>query len=74
METDDLKSIVIEIEAINDEIKDANNRKAAVFASAKASGLDPNAIKELIRRRQKDRDALEELEALVRLYENHLEA
>lgn len=63
-----LKAFVERVETINQEIKDRNEDKAAIFGEARSSGFDVKAMKEVVKLRGMDRDKRIEHETLVDLY------
>lgn len=67
-----IKAFVERIERINEEIKASNDDKRDIFAEAKGSGFDVAALKEVVKRRSKDPDLLQEFETIVDLYWNAL--
>jgi uncharacterized protein (UPF0335 family) len=63
-----IKAFVERVERMNEEIKTANDDKRDIFAEAKGHGLDVAALKEVIRRRNKDPNQLSEHDAIVDTY------
>jgi len=72
LEADQLKSLVERIErleegkaAIASDIKD-------VYQEAKSRGFEPKVIRQVVRRRKMEREAVEEEDALTQIYEQAL--
>jgi len=61
-------SFVQRAERLNEDIKDLNADKSAVFAEAKGQGFDVPTIKKIIKLRQKDPDDRAEEDALLDTY------
>jgi uncharacterized protein (UPF0335 family) len=64
-----LRLYINRIERLDDEIADLRADRKDVVAEAKASGFDPGALREVIKRRKADPQKLAELDAIVETYE-----
>jgi uncharacterized protein (UPF0335 family) len=70
-----LKSLVERIERINVERKELSTDVSDTYKEGKAHGIDPRALKAVIRRREKmaeDPEAVRDHESLVEMYEEVL--
>lgn len=65
---DQLRSIVERIERLEEEKKAISEDVRDVYAEAKGNGYDVKALREIVRRRKQDRDALEEHDTIVQTY------
>jgi uncharacterized protein (UPF0335 family) len=63
-----LKSIVERIERVEADIKDMNTDKSEIYKEARGAGYDVKVLREVIKRRRTDPDALQEHESLVDTY------
>ena len=63
-----LKSITERINRLEDEKKQTADDIRDVYAEAKSNGLDPKALRVIIRRQRADAKKLAEHEAVVELY------
>jgi uncharacterized protein (UPF0335 family) len=63
-----IRGFVERAEALNKEIKDRNEDKAAVYAEAKAAGYDTKILKKVVAIRAQDRDKRIEEETILDLY------
>lgn len=63
-----LRAFIERIEAMNTEIKDRNEDKAAIYAEARSAGFDAKAMREVVKLRGMDRDKRLEHEAIVDVY------
>ncbi len=68
----ELRSYVERIERLTEEVKAINGDKRDIFAEAKAKGFDVKALREIIKRRAKDRDKLEDENNMVQVYAHAL--
>lgn len=66
---DRLKSFVDRIERLEEEIATLNTDKSEVYKEAKGQGFDVPTIRKIIQRRRKDKDAVDEADALLDVYE-----
>ncbi|KFH18467.1 DUF2312 domain-containing protein [Brucella abortus] len=64
-----LRAYVTRIERIEAEVAELNDGKSEVYAEAKACGFDKKVMRKLIQRRRKGREAVEEEDAILELYE-----
>ena len=69
---DQLRGYVAAIEALEAEAKDVASRKAEVYKELKSTGFDKATVRKLIARRRKDRDEVDEEDALLDMYEQAL--
>lgn len=69
---DRLRSIVERVERLAEEKKALSDDIKDIFSEAKSAGFDVPAVREIIRKRKKDRAALEEHEMLVDTYSRAL--
>lgn len=67
-----LKSITERINRLEDEKKQTADDIRDVYAEAKSNGLDPKALRVIIRRQRADKAKLAEHEAVVELYMQNL--
>jgi uncharacterized protein (UPF0335 family) len=67
-----LGEFVKRVERLNDEIKDTNDSKKAVFEEAESAGFDPKIMKQVIRRRKLKQSEREREALLVETYERAL--
>lgn len=67
-----LKSFIERIERLRDEKKTIEDDIKDVFAEAKGTGFDTNALKVILKERAADPDKRTELEAIVELYRTAL--
>ena len=67
-----LKSFIERIERLRDEKKTIEDDIKDVFAEAKGTGFDTNALKVILKERAADPDKRAELEAIVDLYRQAL--
>lgn len=65
---DQLRSIVERVERLEEEKQAISSDIKDVFVEAKSQGYDVKALREIVRRRKQDRDALEEHDAIVQTY------
>lgn len=65
-----LRSFIERIERLEEEKAGITADIREVYAEAKSNGFEPKAMRQVIRLRKMDRDARQELEALVDLYES----
>lgn len=65
---DRLRTLVERIERLEEEKKGISDDIKEVYAEAKGTGFDVAPLREIIRRRKKAREDLEEQNALLRLY------
>lgn len=63
-----LRSITERINRLEDEKKEASDAIRDICAEAKGNGLNPKAIRAVVRRQRQDAKALAEFEADVELY------
>jgi uncharacterized protein (UPF0335 family) len=63
-----LKSIIERIERLEEEKAATASDIKDVYAEAQGAGFDKAALREIIRRRKKDQDALRELEETIETY------
>jgi uncharacterized protein (UPF0335 family) len=63
-----LKAIVERINKLEDEKKTIADDIRDVYAEAKGNGLDPKALRVIVRRQRADQQKLAEHEALVQTY------
>lgn len=69
-----IRAYVARVEKIDDEIVPLNDAKAEVYDEARAVGLNPKILKEVIRRRRKPRQEVEEADWELETYERILAA
>ncbi len=67
-----LKSITERINRLEDEKKQTADDIRDVYAEAKSNGLDPKALRVIIRRQRADAKKLAEHESVVELYMQNL--
>ena len=65
----ELRAFIERYEHLEQEKKDIAEAQKEVMAEAKAQGYDPKVMREVIKRRKKDRDQLAEEEAILEMYE-----
>lgn len=63
-----LKSVVERVERLNDEIKELQADRKAIFDQAKLHGFDTKVVKAVIKRRSQDQEELDEFDMLVETY------
>lgn len=63
-----LKSILERINRLEDEKKDSSDAIRDVYAEAKSNGLNPKALRVIVRRQRADAKKMAELEAEVDAY------
>jgi uncharacterized protein (UPF0335 family) len=68
----ELKGFVESIESIDIAKEKLAGQRRDVFVIAKAKGYDAAVIREVLKRRKKDRDDLQEWDEMVALYEGAL--
>ncbi len=68
----ELRQFVERIERLDQEKKDLAEQQKEVFAEAKARGYCPKTLRAILSLRKKDKDALDEEEALLSLYREAL--
>lgn len=66
---DRLKSLINRIERLEEEIGALNADKSEVYQEAKGTGFDVKVMRQIIQRRRKDRDELDEADTLLDIYE-----
>ena len=64
-----LRSYVERIENRNEAKKEVQEEIKEIFAEAKGNGYDTKIIREVIKRRAKDRAELDEEQSLIEMYE-----
>lgn len=67
---DHLCSFVSRVERLEEEIKELQDGKKEIYAEAKATGFDVKVLKKVIQRRRKERDQVQEEDAVLQLYED----
>ena len=65
---DELRQFIEQQEQLDAEAKDIAERKKEIFAEAKARGYDVKCIKEIIKERRRDKDDLDEHNAVMDMY------
>lgn len=70
--TEMLRGFVDRIERLAEEKEGIMGDMKSVYTEAKNGGFDPKALREVIARRKKEREEVEEVDALVELYEKNL--
>lgn len=65
---DKLRQFVSKIETTENEISELQDDRRDIYALAKASGFDTKALRAVIARRKKDREALKLAESMMDLY------
>lgn len=68
----ELRSLVERVERLTEERATIAEDIADVYKEARGLGYDTKAIKEIVRKRSKDKSEVEEFEAIVELYESAL--
>lgn len=68
----ELRSLVERIERLSEERASVADDIADVYKEARGLGYEVKAIKEIVKKRSKDKSAVEEFEAIVDLYESAL--
>jgi uncharacterized protein (UPF0335 family) len=68
LDHDKLKELVARIEHLESEISDLSEDRKAIYGEAKASGIDPKALKAVIALRKKDKAEVDELQATIDEY------
>lgn len=69
---DRLKSFVERVERLEEEKKALGDDIKEVYAEAKGTGFEPKIMRQIIRMRRMDKDALDEQEALIDVYKRAL--
>lgn len=69
---DQLKSIVERIERLEEEKSTIAEDVKEVYAEAKGNGYDVKILRKIIARRKRDREELQQEEAMIELYEGSL--
>lgn len=69
-----LNGYINRVENLTEQKKDLMEDIKNVFIEAKGEGIDVKALKEVIRRRSKNRGELEAFEAIVETYESAIDA
>jgi uncharacterized protein (UPF0335 family) len=64
----ELKSYIERIERLGVERRELGDEQKALFAEAKSKGFDPKAMRDIIKRRDKDPGELEEQETILETY------
>jgi uncharacterized protein (UPF0335 family) len=67
-----LKSLIERIEHLEEEKSALSGDIKEVYAEAKGSGFDPKIMRQIIKIRKMDKDALDEQESLLDLYKRAL--
>ena len=67
---DQLCGYVSRIERVEEEINGLNDDKSELYGEAKACGFDVPTLKNVIRRRRKDRFDIQDEDALLHFYED----
>ena len=65
---DEVRQFIERIERLEAEKKDIAEQIKEVFSEAKGRGYDTPALREVLKLRKKDKDALSEFEAVVEMY------
>jgi uncharacterized protein (UPF0335 family) len=68
-----LSDLVTRIESVEEEIGGLKADRADIYAEAKAAGFEVSILRAIVRRRRMDKEAREEADELLRLYEDALE-
>lgn len=68
-----LSNLVTRIENVEEEIGGLKADRADIYAEAKAAGFEVSILRAIVRRRRMDKEAREEADELLRLYEDALE-
>lgn len=63
-----LKSVVERVEKLNDDIKDLQSDRKAIFDQAKLHGFDTKVLKAVLKRRKQDQTEYDEFDMLVETY------
>ena len=70
---DRIRSFVERVESIEEEIKGCQDARKDVYSEAKGEGFDVAVLKEIVARRKKDKDKLDEEASLLDLYEQAMQ-
>ncbi len=65
-----LKALVTRIQRLDEEIGNLNADKGEIYSEAKACGFDKGVLRKVVTRLKKEKQEVEEEDALVELYEN----
>ena len=65
---DELRQFIEQFEQLESETKDINERKKEVLAEAKARGYDTKVMKKIVALRKRDKDDIDEEEAILETY------
>lgn len=69
---DRLRGIITRVEELETERKEITDDIKAVMQTAKSDGFDLDAIREVLKRRRRDRGEVDAIDSLVSLYEQNL--
>lgn len=69
---DQIKTIVKRIEWLEEEKSTIADNIKEIYAEAKGNGFDTKILRKVIARRKRDRNEIEEEEAILELYESQL--
>jgi uncharacterized protein (UPF0335 family) len=67
-----VRSYVERLEKLDEDVQAINRERADQYRMAKDSGIDPKALKQVMRRRRMDPEQREGLDAAVDMYERML--
>lgn len=67
-----LQAIVQRIENVEGEIEGFQEDRKEIYAEAKSAGFDVKVLKQIIKRRKKDRDAVDQEDTMIQVYEDAL--
>lgn len=70
---DRIRSFVERVETIEEEIKASQESRKDVYSEAKGEGFDVAVLREIVARRKKDKDKLDEEASLLDLYEQAMQ-
>ena len=70
---DQLKSIVERIEKLNEDMAGIKADIKEIYKEAKDAGYDVKTLKDIIKLRKKDKDEIQELDELTKLYRSALD-
>lgn len=65
---DELRQFIEQYEQLEAEKKDASERQKEVMAEAKARGYDTKVMRQIVRLRKRNRDDIQEEEAIKEMY------
>jgi uncharacterized protein (UPF0335 family) len=70
--SDKIMKVIERVENLEEEIKGLQEDRKEVYAVAKASGLDVTALRKVVARRKRDREAVKEEDDMITIMEEAL--